>query len=133
MPDGIGPDEMPHPNDVGSAIVAAAKNFLGVPYVWGGTSPKGFDCSGLVKYVMNKFGVNIARVSQEQFKGGMKVDPNKTRPGDLVFFSKGGDVHHVGIVAGNGLFIQAPRTGDVVKISKLSDRGDIAGFRRYAR
>lgn len=134
QPDGITPDEMPHPNDVGGAIVAAAKNFLGIKYKWGGTTPEGgFDCSGLVQYVFHKFGINTPRVSQAQFKGGQPVNPNQARPGDLVFFSKGGDVHHVGIYIGGGKFLQAPRTGDVVKISPLSARNDIAGFRRYAR
>jgi cell wall-associated NlpC family hydrolase len=134
QPDGITPDQMPHPSSVGNAIVAAAKNFLGIKYTWGGTSPKtGFDCSGLVQYVFHKFGINTPRVSQEQFKSGQPVDAKHARPGDLVFFAKGGDVHHVGIYIGNGQFLQAPHTGDVVKISPLSSRGDIAGFRRYAR
>jgi cell wall-associated NlpC family hydrolase len=134
QPDGMDHTEIPPRSDIGNAITEAAKQFLGIRYVWGGTSPKtGFDCSGLVKYVFGKFGISTPRVSQEQFKGGQPVNANQARPGDLVFFSKAGDVHHVGIYMGGGKFIQAPRTGDVVKISKLSDRNDVAGFRRYAK
>lgn len=132
---GISMLHVPTASATGSAIAEAAKHFLGIQYRWGGTSPTtGFDCSGLVQYVFNKFGVHIPRVAADQFNAGHKVSATQTRPGDLVFFSNAAQgVHHVGMVLGNGLFIQAPRTGDVVKISKLSDRGDIAGFRRFAR
>lgn len=134
QPDGMDHTEIPPRSELGTAITEAAKQFLGIKYVWGGTSPKtGFDCSGLVKYVFAKFGITTPRVSQDQFKGGQPVNADQARPGDLVFFSKGGDVHHVGIYMGGGKFLQAPRTGDVVKISRLADRNDIAGFRRYAK
>jgi cell wall-associated NlpC family hydrolase len=134
QPDGMDHTEIPPRGDLGSAITQAAKQFLGIPYKWGGTSAKtGFDCSGLMQTVFKQFGINIPRVSQAQFKGGQPVNANQARPGDLVFFSKAGDVHHVGLYIGGGKFLQAPRTGDVVKISKLSDRNDIAGFRRYAK
>jgi cell wall-associated NlpC family hydrolase len=130
----ISPQQVPQPSQIGTAIVNSAKHFLGIKYTWGGTSPTtGFDCSGLMQYVYHKFGISIPRVSQDQFRGGQKVSASSARPGDLVFFARGGDVHHVGMYIGNGLFLQAPRTGDVVKISKLSDRSDIAGFRRYAK
>ena len=130
----ISPQQVPQPSAIGDAIVKSAKHFLGIKYTWGGTSPStGFDCSGLMQYVYHKFGISIPRVSQDQFRGGQKVSASSARPGDLVFFARGADVHHVGMYIGNGLFLQAPRTGDVVKISKLSDRSDIAGFRRYAK
>lgn len=126
----------PTPAGVGGAITAAAKHFLGVKYTWGGTTPEGgFDCSGLVQYVFNKFGITTPRVSQDQFRGGQAVNPNQARPGDLIFFRHaGGDVGHVGIYLGNGQFLHAPHTGDVVKISNLAGYGlPVAGYRRYAR
>jgi cell wall-associated NlpC family hydrolase len=125
----------PPPTQMGQAITAAAKHFLGIQYKWGGTSPTtGFDCSGLTQYVFAKFGVHIPRVAADQFNAGHKVSRGQAQAGDLVFFSSAAQgVHHVGIYLGNGMFLQAPHTGDVVKISKLSDRGDIAGFRRFGR
>jgi cell wall-associated NlpC family hydrolase len=131
---GIAPHQVPGPSQMGEAIVNAAKHFLGVPYVWGGTSPKGFDCSGLVQYVFGKFGVKVPRIAADQFNAGMKVNRSQAQPGDVIGFSSASQgLHHIGIYIGNGLFIQAPHTGDVVKISKLSDRSDIAGFRRFAK
>lgn len=132
---GVAPHEAPQPSQIGEAIVAAAKNFLGVPYVWGGASPKGFDCSGLVQYVFGKFGVKTPRVSEQQFLAGKKVDPARAQSGDLIFFRHpDGAVGHVGIYLGGGQFLHAPHKGDVVKISKLAGYGlPVAGFRRYAR
>lgn len=122
-----------HPSKIGESIVKAAKQFLGVPYVWGGESPKGFDCSGLVQYVFGKYGIKTPRVSQEQFNHGKHISVNDAQAGDLVFFrhGAGGDVGHVGIYIGGGKFIQAPHTGDVVKISNLKGYGNLAGIRRY--
>lgn len=111
-----------------SAVVAYASNFLGVPYVWGGTSPSGFDCSGLVQYVYEHFGVDLPRTSQEQQGVGTAVSRSELEPGDLVFF--GDPAYHVGIYVGDGAFINAPRTGDVVKIASLDARSDFAGGRR---
>lgn len=132
---GVDVQSIPPADHIGSAITNAAKQFLGVKYVWGGQTPKGFDCSGLVKYVFNKFGITTPRVSQEQFKGGMAVNQKQARAGDLIFFRHaGGDVGHVGIMLGNGQFIHAPHTGDVVKISNLKGYGlPVAGIRRYAK
>lgn len=118
-----------------SGVVSTAKKYLGTPYVWGGTTPKGFDCSGLVQYAFAQNGKKVPRTSQEQFKGGTAVNQNNLQSGDLVFF-KGSDgtstaPGHVGIYIGNGQYIQAPKTGDVVKISNMSDRRDYVGARRY--
>lgn len=126
---------VPPASHLGTAITQAAKNFLGVRYVWGGTTPKGFDCSGLVQYVFNKFGIHTPRVSEDQFKGGQAVNQKQAQPGDLIFFRHAsGDVGHVGVWLGNGQFLHAPHTGDVVKISNLAGYGlPVAGFRRYAR
>lgn len=110
------------------SIVAYASNFLGVPYVWGGTSPSGFDCSGLVQYVYAHFGVNLPRTSQAQQNVGVAVSRSELQPGDLVFF--GSPAYHVGIYVGGDSFINAPKTGDVVKIANLSNRSDFSGGRR---
>lgn len=107
-------------------LVGAAKRLLGVPYVWGGTSPKGFDCSGLVQYVAGQNGISTHRVSKDQYKyDGQKVESqSELQPGDLLFFDthgkNDGNVSHVGIYAGDGKMIHAPHTGDVVKIVNFS-------------
>lgn len=118
---------------LGSAIVMQASQYLGVPYVWGGTSPTGFDCSGLVQYVMNSLGINVNRVAEDQFKNGVPVNRDELQPGDLVFFERNGYIHHVGIYAGDGMMIHAPRTGDVVKYQSIDTdyyRSEYAGARR---
>ncbi|QGU93835.1 glycoside hydrolase [Clostridium bovifaecis] len=113
------------------AVIAYASEFLGTPYVWGANGPETFDCSGFTKYVYAHFGVRLPRVSRDQAEVGTYVEKGDLQPGDLVFFKKGGaPVHHVGIYVGNGSYIHAPRTGDVVKISSLSGRSDYAWARR---
>lgn len=109
------------------SIVAYASNFLGTPYAWGGNGPSTFDCSGFTCYVYSHFGVKLPRTSQEQQDVGTEVSRDQLQPGDLVFF--GSPAHHVGMYVGNGCYIHAPRTGDVVKISPL-DRSDYSGARR---
>ena len=121
----------------GNSLVDTAKKYLNTPYVWGGATPKGFDCSGLMQYVYKQNGINISRTSQEQFKNGTAIDKSNLQPGDLVFF-KGSDgtasaPGHVGMYIGNNQYIQAPKTGDVVKISNLSGRGDYVGARRITK
>ena len=106
-------------SSVGQAIVDQAAKYLGVPYVWGGTTPNGFDCSGLVQYVLKELGIDISRVSQTQYKEGTAVSREELQPGDLVFFQKNGDVHHVGIYVGNGTMIHAPHTGAVVQYQSI--------------
>ncbi len=109
--------------------VETALAYHGVPYLWGGETPAGLDCSGLVLYVFAQHGVDLPHYSGLQFTMGEKVSPVALQPGDVVFF--GSPVHHVGIYMGGGYYIHAPRTGDFVKISRLADRSDFAGARRY--
>ena len=114
----------------GNSLVSAAKKFLGTPYVWGGTSPSGFDCSGLMQYVCAMNGINISRTTYDQINEGKAVNKSDLQAGDLIFFGTKDNPHHVGMYIGGGQYIQAPKTGDVVKISKLSDRGDYLTARR---
>ena len=111
-------------------IVAYASNFLGTPYLWGGTSPStGFDCSGFTQYVYKHFGISIGRTTYDQIKDGVAVSRDQLQPGDLVFYGKGGDPTHMGMYVGNGAYIHSPRTGDVIKISPV-DRSDYITARR---
>jgi hypothetical protein len=108
-----------------TAAVAEARKYLGTPYQWGGSSPKtGFDCSGLVQWAYAKAGIQIPRTSEQQIlaSNGRPVDRRHLIPGDLVFFrDSSGDVHHVGMSLGGDKFINAPHTGDVVKIASLKE------------
>ena len=107
----------------GQEIVDYAKQFLGIKYVYGGTSPSGFDCSGLVYYCYRHFGYSVNRTATAQSYNGVTVSSSSLQPGDLIFFSSssgGKYIGHVGIYVGSGQFIHAPHTGDVVKISSLS-------------
>jgi cell wall-associated NlpC family hydrolase len=114
------------------AAVRSCMRYLGVPYVWGGASPGGFDCSGLVMYVFARFGVVLPHYAASQAAMGVPVPADQLQPADLVFFGSPvpGGIHHVGMYVGNGLFIEAPHTGDVVKVSLLAGRGMTAA-RRY--
>jgi peptidoglycan DL-endopeptidase CwlO len=99
-------------------VVGIAMQYLGTPYVWGGASPGGFDCSGFVMYVYSQVGVSLPHNAAAQYGYGTYVPRDQLQPGDLVFFDGLG---HVGIYIGGGQFIHSPHTGDVVKISSLSD------------
>jgi cell wall-associated NlpC family hydrolase len=92
-----------------NAIIATAKQYIGVKYVYGGTTPSGFDCSGFVQYVFAKNSMSLPRVSRDQYQVGTSVSFSNLNPGDLVFFSlaKNGVVDHMGIYVGNGQFINA--------------------------
>ncbi len=105
------------------AVVRATMRWLGVPYVWGGASPSGFDCSGLVTYVYRQFGVDLPHGATMQSRLGRPVSFDCLQPADLVFFGTPSFYNHVGIYVGGGLFIEAPHTGDVVKVSRLAGRG----------
>jgi cell wall-associated NlpC family hydrolase len=106
----------PPPSKYGG-VVGIAMQYLGTPYVYGGASPSGFDCSGFVMYVFAQIGVSLPHNAAAQYGYGMPVSRDQLQPGDLVFFNGLG---HNGIYIGGGQFIHSPHTGDVVKISSIS-------------
>lgn len=116
------PAPAPKPAPVSSAsgqeVLNYAYSFLGTPYVWGGSTPSGFDCSGFTSYVFRNFGVNLPRVSRSQATVGTKVSKSDLQAGDLVFFGNGG-ISHVGIYIGGGNMIHSPRPGKTVEISTM--------------
>jgi peptidoglycan DL-endopeptidase CwlO len=119
-----------HAKRVGPGLraVQIANHLTGIPYRWGGASPRGgFDCSGLVQYVYAKVGIRLPHHAASQFGQGRRVARGSLRPGDLVFFSGLG---HVGIYAGGGKFIHAPRRGTTVRWSRLSSHGSYYGATR---
>jgi len=110
-----------------SVAVAEAYRQLGKPYQWGAAGPDSFDCSGLTMWVWAKAGVSLPHHSGSQYNQGTHVSQSELRPGDLVFF--GSPIHHVGIYVGNGNMINAPETGDVVKVAPAF-RSDYVGATR---
>lgn len=99
-----------------SAIISYAQSFIGVPYVWGGSTPSGFDCSGLVQYVYAHYGVNLPRVTTAQENAGTVIPVSAAQPGDLYFWGAKGSSYHVAIATGGGSFIHAPEPGESVKV-----------------
>ncbi|MBQ3420768.1 MAG: C40 family peptidase [Romboutsia sp.] len=101
------------------ALITEAQKYLGIPYLWGGTTPAGFDCSGYMQYIFAAQGINLPRVSQDQQSYSEAISIAEIKPGDLVFNQKSASTH-VGMYIGNDMYIHAPHTGDVIKISQLS-------------
>jgi cell wall-associated NlpC family hydrolase len=118
---GADPVSTPAPPPDGSKasqVIAIAMQYLGVPYVWGGMSPSGFDCSGLTAYAYAQIGISLPHHAASQYNYGVPVSRDELQPADLVFFNGLG---HMGMYIGGGQFIHAPHTGDVVKISSIYD------------
>ncbi len=112
----------------GLRAVRIANHLTGIPYVWGGASPRsGFDCSGLVQYVYGKLGISLPHYTVSQYRHGRSVSRSSLRPGDLVFFYGLG---HVGIYAGHGKYIHAPRRGSTVRWASLASNPGYYGARR---
>lgn len=112
-----------------NAVIAYASNFLGTPYLWGGTTPSGFDCSGFTQYVYAHFGISVGRTTFDQINDGVQVSRDNLQAGDLVFFGTFENPHHMGMYIGDNNYIHAPHTGDVIKISPLG-RKDYLTARR---
>lgn len=125
------------------SLLALAQEQLGTPYVYGGTSPSGFDCSGFVQYVYKHFGYSLPRGSDDQYGKGTKISKSELQPGDLVFFNNGGRLTtHVGIYIGGGKFVHSTeydygnRVVDGVQIHPLSNAwyaGIYVGARRIVK
>ena len=126
-------DRLPiqEPASLGQRAVRIAAGELGVPYRYGGDSPSGFDCSGLVAYVYGRLGIRLPHNAAAQYAYGRAVERSHLRPGDLVFFHGLG---HVGVYIGRGRIIHAPQSGEVVEIQSLASRsGSVEGARRLVR
>lgn len=134
--DNTAQDDTNSPLSFETKICCIAKDFIGTPYRWGGTSPQAFDCSGFTRYVYSKVGIHIPRTAREQFKKGKRIKKGRWEGGDLVFFNMNkGYVSHVGMYLGALCFIHAsnPRCG--VKIDNLCEKSyktHYVGARRYA-
>ncbi len=116
---------------LGERAAGLARRYIGVPYAWGGASPRhGFDCSGLVMYVYSKLGVSLPHHAASQYSYGRRVSRWGLKPGDLVFFSGLG---HVGLFIGKGRYIDAPHSGAVVRVASLASRSSsFVGARRVS-
>lgn len=121
-------------------IAKTAMKYLGIPYHWAGEGPGKcpsgehricFDCSGLTMYVYKLYGIDLPHNAAMQFNRGIKIPLSQARPGDLVFF--GSPPHHCGMYLGNDMFLHAPQTGDVVKVTRLSSRSDLEGVCRFTK
>lgn len=108
-----------------NALISSAMGFIGVAYRFGGTTPRGFDCSGFMQYVFRKtFAVNIPRTAAAQATVGSHVSRSNLQPGDMVFFKTAGPrrISHVGMYVGNNRFIHAPRTGKTIEVTSLGNK-----------
>jgi|1185.fasta_scaffold79609_1 cell wall-associated NlpC family hydrolase len=113
--EGVIPRAEQAPPTVADQAADVALRYLGTPYVWAGTTPAGFDCSGFTRFVYSRLGIELEHSTYAQWGAGPHVGRADLRPGDLVFFGLG----HVGIWLGHGRFIHSPHTGDVVSIERI--------------
>lgn len=116
------PNQAPAAGSIGEQIVAFAEQFLGTPYVWAGSSPSGFDCSGFVSYVFKNFGYTVNRTAASMYTNGVAVDKSELQIGDAVFFASSSEsIGHVGIYIGDGEFIHSSSGCGYVTISGLDE------------
>ncbi|HST86312.1 MAG TPA: NlpC/P60 family protein [Kineosporiaceae bacterium] len=99
----------------GSSVLAIAARYVGTPYVYGGTTPRGFDCSGFVGYVYRQLGVSLPRTANDQMNATRQIPRSQAQPGDLVFFVSGGRAYHDGIYAGGNMMYDSPRSGKSIQ------------------
>lgn len=122
-----------HVNPIGERAAAVALNQLGVPYRYGGSSPRGFDCSGLVQYSYARAGKYLPRTTAALWNQAEPVDSRNLRAGDLLFFSIAGKMSHVGVYIGNGRFVHAPSSGKSVSVENLRSDYYARAFIRAGR
>ena len=124
------------PNATVAKAIAAARTKLGDPYLWGGTGPDAYDCSGLTQFAYGAAGIALPRVAADQYRVGARVDLSALLPGDLLFWATDPNdpatIHHVAMYLGDGLMIAAPHTGDVVKIEPVYMDGFFGATRPWA-
>lgn len=106
------------PQEMRAAVLAAAKKYLGTPYVWGGTTPAGFDCSGLLQYAFAQVGLSLPRLSYDQLRIGTPEQRSKLKPGDFIGWGDGG---HIALYLGNNQVLEAPRPGESVRIRTVGE------------
>jgi cell wall-associated NlpC family hydrolase len=108
-------------------VLAVAVRYLGSPYLYGGSSPRGFDCSGYTGHVYRQLGISLPRTANQQMNATRRISRSQARSGDLVFFVSGGRAYHVGIYAGGGKMYDAPRPGRTVGKHVIWDAAVVYG------
>ena len=119
--------------NIGATAAQIALQQVGVPYRYGGQSPSGFDCSGLVHYAYARAGMSVPRTTGQLWSGTDAVERGRMQPGDLLFFSISGKMSHVGLYLGDGRFVHAPSTGKTVRVESLSSTYYQKAFLRAGR
>jgi hypothetical protein len=116
-------------NTLADSIIDTAMNYLGTRYLWGGSSPNGFDCSGFMRYVFSSHGIELSRSSRDQARNGIAVARDDLERGDLVFFGNGGGINHAGLYIGNDEFIHSSsdRSGGVI-VSSMNETHNLRGY-----
>jgi cell wall-associated NlpC family hydrolase len=111
----------------GSSVLSIAARYVGTPYLYGGTTPRGFDCSGFTRYVYAQLGISLPRTANQQMNATRRVSRSEARPGDLVFFVSGGRAYHNGLYAGDGQMYDSPRSGKSLQKREIWDANVVFG------
>ena len=134
---GVWPDGLPAPAGPAGPALAAARSRLGLPYVWGATGPDSFDCSGLTGWAYRQAGLALPRTSREQWLAGTRIGLPELQPGDLLFWATDvrdpGSIHHVALYAGAGWMLEAPRSGQPLRVARVYLDGYIGAVRPGSR